>query len=80
MSVSAMTVPTDAGAGRPWLRSRGWDLFFISLSVILVAAPYAIYPVAPAAGAVGEFALCQRLVEIAPAGVQAGILPAAPCH
>jgi hypothetical protein len=43
MSVSTMTIPTDAGAGLPWLRSRRWDLLFVSLSVVLVAAPYAIY-------------------------------------
>ena len=61
MSVSTMTVPTDAGAGLPWLRSRRWDLLFISLSVVLVAAPYAIYllllnlgtALQPLAGALG---------------------------
>ncbi len=43
MSASSLTLRSDAEAGWPWLRSRRWDLFFISLSVLLVAAPYAAY-------------------------------------
>ena len=40
MSVSAAAIPMD---GSRWLRSRNWDLTWISLSVVLVAAPYLVY-------------------------------------
>jgi hypothetical protein len=43
MSVSAMTTGRETTVQTPWLRSRRWDLFFISLSVILVAMPYTAY-------------------------------------
>jgi hypothetical protein len=43
MSASDFVLPADAKAKSPWLNNRKWDLFFISLSVILVAAPYSIY-------------------------------------
>ncbi len=43
MSVSAAALRTGARAERPWLHTREWDLTFISLSVVLVAAPYLTY-------------------------------------
>lgn len=38
MAVAAATIQKDA-----WLRDRNWDLRWISLSVVLVAAPYLAY-------------------------------------
>jgi hypothetical protein len=38
-ALGASTRPVERG----WLHSRDWDLTFISLSVVLVAAPYLIY-------------------------------------
>lgn len=43
MSVSAATLPVRPAPERSWLYNRNWDLKYISLSVILVAAPYTIY-------------------------------------
>jgi hypothetical protein len=45
MLMSATSLPMDVNAAKrlPWLRSRNWDLSFISLSVILVALPYVLY-------------------------------------
>jgi hypothetical protein len=43
MSVSATAMPTTLQRKRPWLWTRQWDLTWISLSVVLVAAPYTIY-------------------------------------
>jgi hypothetical protein len=42
MSLAAHARPITS-AERGWLRSRNWDLTFITLSVILVAAPYLAY-------------------------------------
>ena len=43
MAVSAATYPAGIRTDARWLRSRSWDLTWISLSVILVAAPYLAY-------------------------------------
>ena len=43
MAVSAATLPARSTPSRLWLYTRPFDLRFISLSVILVAAPYAVY-------------------------------------
>jgi hypothetical protein len=60
MTASTATIPR-ARSEAAWLRSQGWDLTWISLSVILVAVPYLAYLaflnleslLAPAAGAFG---------------------------
>lgn len=38
-----MSVAATAVRREPWLRDRSWDLTWISLSVVLVAAPYLAY-------------------------------------
>lgn len=38
-----MSVAAPAIRKEPWLRDRGWDMTWISLSVVLVAAPYLAY-------------------------------------
>lgn len=43
MAVSTATMPAAAPESRLWLHTRTFDLRFVSLSVILVAAPYTIY-------------------------------------
>jgi hypothetical protein len=43
MAVSTATMPVIQKQERLWLHSRHFDLRFVSLSVILVAAPYIIY-------------------------------------
>lgn len=43
MSVSAAVFPSSAPQEPSWLWTRRWDLAWITFSVILVAAPYAIY-------------------------------------
>jgi hypothetical protein len=43
MSVSTTTFRARAGAEMSWLRSRSWDLIWITLSVVLVTLPYLIY-------------------------------------
>jgi hypothetical protein len=43
MSASSLALRSDAEVRWSWLHSRKWDLAFITLSVILVAAPYSIY-------------------------------------
>ncbi|HZD55925.1 MAG TPA: hypothetical protein VE136_04340 [Anaerolineales bacterium] len=43
MDMSIATYRTEAGKQVNWLRSRDWDLTWISLSVVLVAAPYLAY-------------------------------------
>ena len=43
MAVSATTLPARSTRSRLWLYTPEFDLRFISLSVILVAAPYAVY-------------------------------------
>lgn len=43
MAVSASTLPTQSTPSRLWLYTRQFDLRFVSLSVILVAAPYTVY-------------------------------------
>ena len=43
MAVSAVTVSPEQARNPLWLYTRKFDLRFISLSVILVAAPYTIY-------------------------------------
>src|SRR3990170_4110351 len=43
MAVSAATYPAGIRTDARWLRSRNWDLTWISLSVVLVAAPYLAY-------------------------------------
>ena len=43
MAVSAATLPARSTPSRLWLYTRPFDLRFISLSVILVAAPYTVY-------------------------------------
>jgi hypothetical protein len=43
MTATALPVDVNAGRGGSWLRSRRWDLGLISLSVVLVAVPYALY-------------------------------------
>lgn len=43
MAATAVPMTKGAGTRRVWLRSRNWDLAFISLSVVLVAVPYVSY-------------------------------------
>lgn len=43
MSVSVTTLESDRHESIEWLRSRDWDLTWISLSVVLVATPYLAY-------------------------------------
>lgn len=43
MSASTSAIRLGAPAQEGWLRSREWDLKYLSLSVVLVAAPYLIY-------------------------------------
>jgi hypothetical protein len=43
MSVSTTTFKAGARAETIWLRSRDWDLTWITLSVVLVAMPYLTY-------------------------------------
>mgnify|MGYP000172316345 CR=1 FL=1 len=43
MAVSTPAIRAQVSAEPNWLHSRDWDLTFISLSVVLVAAPYLIY-------------------------------------
>jgi hypothetical protein len=43
MGISTPAIRTVAKAEAAWLRSRDWDLTWISLSVILVALPYITY-------------------------------------
>jgi hypothetical protein len=40
-----MSVAASGVGGQPWLRDRSWDLTWISLSAVLVAAPYLAYVV-----------------------------------
>lgn len=43
MGVSAAAFPAGVRTEARWLRNRNWDLLWISLSVVLVAAPYLAY-------------------------------------
>jgi len=43
MSVSTRAIQTTIPVSTDWLRSRDWDLIWISLSVVLVAGPYLAY-------------------------------------
>lgn len=43
MSVSVTTLESDRSESIDWLRSRDWDLTWITLSVVLVATPYLAY-------------------------------------
>jgi hypothetical protein len=43
MTATALPMGVDTGTGESWLKSRRWDLGLISLSVVLVALPYAAY-------------------------------------
>ncbi len=43
MSVSTPALRAGAGVNRAWLRSRDWDLTFITMSVVLVVTPYLTY-------------------------------------
>jgi hypothetical protein len=43
MSVSVTTLESDRRVSINWLRSRDWDLTWITLSVVLVATPYLAY-------------------------------------
>jgi hypothetical protein len=43
MAVSANSISTSSSKRGFWLFNRRWDLEFITLSVILIAAPYTIY-------------------------------------
>jgi hypothetical protein len=43
MSTNASVLSTTAGYRSAWLRSKDWDLTWISLSVVLVATPYLVY-------------------------------------
>lgn len=43
MAVTTASVPTTQDQGAFWLHTRDFDLRFVSLSVILVAGPYAAY-------------------------------------
>lgn len=45
MTATALPMDKDIDRGLFWLRSRNWDLAFISLSVVLVAVPYVAYVV-----------------------------------
>jgi hypothetical protein len=72
-SVPVAAIRSGSLAERRWLHSRGWDLTYISLSVVLVAAPYLVYlglmrlpslvqPVAQAFGATPD-SLARNLVN-----------------
>ena len=43
ISLSNAAAYTDIDKGSLWLRNRRWDLFFITLSVVVVPLPYALY-------------------------------------
>jgi hypothetical protein len=43
MDLSISTYPAGTRAEASWLRSRDWDLIWITLSVVLVATPYLAY-------------------------------------
>lgn len=43
MTTITGTIPAGKDTDASWIHDRSWDLKFISLSVILVAMPYAIY-------------------------------------
>jgi hypothetical protein len=43
MTASAVVMPAGAAGSGGWLKSRRWDLTFISLSITLVASPYLLY-------------------------------------
>jgi hypothetical protein len=43
MTVSTPAFPTQSPSQQPWLRTRNWDLGFITLSVLMVAMPYLAY-------------------------------------
>lgn len=43
MDLSISTYPAGRRAEASWLRSRDWDLIWITLSVVLVATPYLAY-------------------------------------
>lgn len=43
MSISTTVINAQTGANAAWLRSRNWDLIWISLSVGLVTIPYLAY-------------------------------------
>ena len=61
MDATTTVIAQPAGTRAVWLRSRDWDLTWITLSVILVATPYLTYlgllryesSLAPLAGALG---------------------------
>jgi hypothetical protein len=43
MSISSSTIEIGGQPHSPWLRSRNWDLRWITLSVVMVAGPYLAY-------------------------------------
>ena len=43
ISLSRSDAYTDIDKGSLWLRNRRWDLFFITLSVVVVPLPYILY-------------------------------------
>jgi hypothetical protein len=43
MGIATSALHVHAGADTPWLRSRDWDLRWITLSVVLVTTPYLVY-------------------------------------
>ncbi|MGD8753966.1 MAG: hypothetical protein PVG14_21225, partial [Anaerolineales bacterium] len=43
MSTTTTTFRAPTFSGGAWLRSRNWDLIWISLSVLLVTTPYLAY-------------------------------------
>ncbi len=43
ISLSPAETYSDIDKGSLWLRNRRWDLFFITLSVVVVPLPYALY-------------------------------------
>jgi hypothetical protein len=43
MSVASSSIEVGGQTQGAWLRSRDWDLRWISLSVVLVAGPYLVY-------------------------------------
>jgi hypothetical protein len=43
MATTTASIPSTTNQRGLWLRSRNWDLTWITLSVVLVALPYAVY-------------------------------------
>jgi hypothetical protein len=43
MAMSNSVIELERPSGQPWLRSSGWDLSFLILSIFIAAVPYSIF-------------------------------------